>query len=116
MNLHQLSRDHQFAHNALMKALDQICRKAIAEYNSDKRNNVKIKRHQIHTSQFYPDQRTTSVGIRIWIDGGWPRMSSKKAMKINDTFRKILNKHLPHQRILEIRSYIQNIIVENEDN
>lgn len=115
MNLHQLFRDHQLAHNALMKALDQICRKAIAEYNSNKRNNVKIKKHQIHTSRWYPDQKTTSVGIRIWVNGRWPKMSSKKAVKIDDAFREILNKHLPRQRIPEIRSYIQNIIIEDEN-
>lgn len=115
MNLHQLFRDYQSVHDALLNALDDVCRKAIAEFNSDKRNNVKIKRHQIHTSRWYPDQKMTSVGIRIWIDGGWPRMSSKKAAEIDNAFREILNKYLPHQRIHEIRSYIQNIIVENEN-
>ena len=115
VRLCQLFRDYRSVHDALMNALDDICRKAITEYNSDKRNHVKIKRHQIHTSRWYPDQKTTSVGIRIWVNGRWPKMSSKKAAKIDETFRKVLNKHLPRQEILEIRSYVQNIIIENEN-
>src|SRR3989344_4457336 len=114
-NLMRLFRNCRKTHNAFMIALDRICKKSISEYNNDKRNHTKIEQCRIHTYQWHPDQKTIVINIQIWLEGGWPHMYAAESACISETFRSILNKHMPNHKGFELSSYVQNVTTSSED-
>ena len=113
MKLSEMFCDYRSAHNALMEAIDQICKKAITEYNEDGHSHAKIEKCRIRTSRWYPDQEIIYVDVQLWLAGGWPRIPYKDVAKINGVFREILDKHLSRQKDFDVHSNVQNVTVES---
>ena len=117
-SLSRLLRNYRKTHDALMAVFDKICAQAISEYNNNERNFTKIKECRIHTSNWHPDQKVIDVDVQSWIEGscegGWQNMYAAESTRVSDTFKSILDKHLPRQRGFEFKSYVQNVLIEND--